>query len=138
MKKRGENPSQQARQLTNEIEELEDNINNELRNISKDINQRKKVCSDSVDKIDHSIHSLEIQKKQILKGTTVNTVDHRDKKMREMRVEFMKLDQVLTHLEEDKIQILATTQHLKKEIKSVETSLFNTKQLIYRDMEKFF
>ena len=84
--------------------------------------------------MEEEIQSLEGVKAQLLKGT----VTHRDKKMRDLKVDLTRLENAKNHVEEDKYQVQQTHDHLLKEIKNIETRLYNAKQLVYREVEKYY
>jgi len=85
----------------------------------------------SAEEIEQAIWTLSEQKKALIKGP----VTQRDKKLKEMRNEFTKLEHFEKWIVDYKKQMGKQLDFLDKECINIETRLFTTKQLVAREIE---
>ncbi len=124
-------PSQLARRALNEFEQFEDWVNDSLKSIREGLKEKKAGLLERIDGIEADINKLKLRKRQLIKGP----VPQRDKKLKEMRMEFNKLEKCDGRVEEYKKVSQSTMDYLEQELTSIDTRVFTVKQQVGREIE---
>lgn len=117
--------------VLDEFNEYETKLNSDIDQIKELIHARKDKLVTDMEVIDDKLDNAQTLRKQATKGSP----SERDKKVYQLKIELAKLDSAAKSVDQLKRQIEASNNYLNKEITSIETRLFTTKQMLSRDIE---
>lgn len=126
------NPSELCQTYVSEYNNFQDAMKDSLDVENESIRERRMHLEQTAEAIEQAIWSLNDEKRQLTKGT----VTQRDKKLREMRTDFQKLEQFEKWLVDYKKQMNSQIDFLLKKCMNIDTRLYSTSQLVNRELEK--
>lgn len=114
-----------------EFNDFEAKFKEDLESVKELIENRKEKLVTDVLVIDDKVDQANTLKKKCTRGSP----SERDKKAYQLKIEFSKLDASTKHVDQLKKQIESSHSYLNKEVDSLETRLFTTRQMLSRDIE---
>jgi chromosome segregation ATPase len=117
--------------LIDEFATFEDNLKQDI-SFAKDlINDRKDKLVTDTEVVEQKLTQAQSLKKKAIRGDPTT----RDKKIFELKIELTKLESANKNIDQLKRQIETSNNYLNKEVSSIETRLFTTRQMLSRDVE---
>ncbi len=131
LKAQGKDALEFAKEKAQEFEDFENSVKERLKNVTEELNVMGDNENQEFDDLEAEVKHLQASKRQLVKGS----VNLREKKQREMRNDFIKLDKVSKWVGEYSQFNETNRGHLFKEITTIETMLFTARQRVARNVE---